>query len=420
MSVIAPLLLGSSAVFINRLKDKITGFSSDNTCKRRKDNILKQRTFEGLSKETQGLIQLITIENGVFPVGSFRYKAHRYPGDIDIFEPVKACCDKESASQAIANKISTMAKEISQHHDIYLGDFKAGLDERYNVSTVAELEQLLKTGLLTQEEYREAVSQKTQEDLQEFLRQFRIIRWSIPELIAGYKILPKKIKLSLADALTHKSVVKVDLWAPQNGTYNEITNFFLIVMIDKNGKETVLNEELGDRLKNLNHDIVKYGSCKHRNSLKLAKRLWNRALFLNETEMPKMLYPLFQSGANSLNQVAGESEVIRMMLEKLKNPPVEILLTQIDGFRRRITDVYDVDFNPEPMYKVIINILQRKTDIITGLLELENLLKKAVEVHSRDFLKCTLPDLNKIINDAKKLDKIMEKGGDKELEEIYE
>lgn len=418
MSGIAPLFLGSSALFINRLKDKISStISGDNTCKRYNNNVLKQRTFDGLSKETQDLIRLITIENGVFPVGSFRYKAHRYPGDIDIFEPVKACCDKETASQAIANKISKMAREINQYSNIYLGDFKAGLDERYNVSTPDELERLLKTGLFTNEEYQEALSQKTEDDLQEFLRQFRIVRWTIPELIDGYKLLPKKLKLSLADALTHNSVVKVDLWAPQNGNYNEITNFFLIVMIDKNGKETVLNEELGDRLKNLNHDIVKYGSCKNRNSLKLAKRLWNRALFLNDPEIPKILYPLFQSGANSLNQIAGESEVIRMMLQKLKNPPIDVLMEQIDNFRRRITDVYDVEFNAEPMYKIIINILQRKTDIITGLLELENLLKKAVEVHSRNFLKCKLPNLNKLISDAKKFDKIINNGSLEDLED---
>jgi hypothetical protein len=405
------LLLGATAIFVSEFQRKPKGLFSfikntnNNTCQAESSDILKQRTLEGLTEETKALIQLITLQNDVFPVGSFRYKAHRYPGDIDIFEPIKACCDKESASKAIASKIQGMAREILTRPDVYLGDFKAGLDDRFLIPSLDSaqniLDGLLKQNLITTDEYKEALAFSSLDDLQEYMRKFRIVRWTLEEILSGVKVLPNDIKLTLSDALTHKSVVKIDLWAPLNGNYNEITNFFLVVMIDKEGKEVVLNEELGDRLINLNHDIIKYGSKEHRNSLKLAKRLWNRALFLGDTKMPKILYPLFQSGCNSLNQIAGESEVIRMMIERLPNPPIETLLLQIDGFRRRITDVFDVDFNPRPMFVLIKNIISSNVDIIAGLLELERLLKKTVERHANNFLNCNIPNIDELIFEAK-------------------
>ncbi len=419
-SLITPLLLGTGAIFVSKLNEK------SNSCNISEQNVLKKRTFDGLTQETKSLIELITLQKGTFPVGSFKFKAHRYPGDIDIFEPVKACCDRETATKIIAEKLQNMAKAISNRKDVYLGDFKAGLDDRYLVTEANKndkLNQLFNTGLLSQEEFEEALNQKTLDDLVEYMRKFYIVRWNLEELIRGSKVLPQNKQLTLQEAITHKTIVKIDLWAPQDGNYNEVTNFFLIVMIDKDGREVVLNEELGDRLINLNHDIVKYGSKKNRNSLKLAKRLWNRALFLKDSKMPKVLYPLFQSGCNSLNQVAGESEVVRQMIEKLPNPPLDILFKQIDGFRRRITDVFDVDFDPKPMYDVLINILERRVDVISGLTELESMIKKVVEKHANEFLKCNVSNLDKLIEEAKNNEKNINKrlpsDVDEEFGEVY-
>ena len=420
-SLITPLLLGTSAVIVSKLNEKT------NTCDLTEHNVLKKRTLDGLTQETRSLIELITLQKGTFPVGSFKYKAHRYPGDIDIFEPVKACCDIETATKSISEKIQNMAKAISNRKDVYLGDFKAGLDYRYQITNAdnanSKLNELFNSNLLSREELEEALEQKNLDDLVEYMRKFYIVRWNLEELMSGIKILPQNKRLTLEEAITHKTIVKIDLWAPQDGNYNEVTNFFLIVMIGKDGKEVVLNEELGDRLVNLNHDIVKYGSKKNRNSLKLAKRLWNRALFLGDKKMPKILYPLFQSGCNSLNQVAGESEVVRQMIEKLPNPPIDVLLKQIDGFRRRITDVFDVDFDPRPMYDLLINILERRIDIVSGLTELESMIKKVVEKHANEFLKCNVSNLNKIIEEAKENDKHIKKrlatNVDEEFGEVY-
>lgn len=400
-----PLVIGSS-LFASMLNKKST------KCTKNKQDILSQRTFSGLTQETKSLIELVTLEKGIFPVGSFKYKAHRYPSDIDIFEPIKACCDKESASKEITERIQKMIINITKKDGIYVGDFKAGLDSRYDIpitNVYEKIKELYDNKLITKDDLEEIQKLEYYDDLVEYMRKYYIIRWNTEELIKGIKILPLGKLLTLEEAITHKSIVKIDVWAPQDGNYNEITNFLLIIMKNEKGEEIVLNEELGDRLISLNHDIVKYSSKEQRNSLKVAKRLWSRALFLGDKKLPKILYPLFQSGCNSLNQVAGELEIVSKIIQKIPNPPIKMLLKQIDGFRRRIIDVFDVDFDPNPALNIINNILENNLNILKGLEELEKELKTIIERHANNYLECNLPELDDIIEDAKKNQKSITK-----------
>ena len=115
--------------------------------------------------------------------------------------------------------------------------------------------------------------------------------------------------------------------------------------------------------------------------------------------MYNLLYPLFQSGANSLSQIASESEVIRMMLTKLPNPPVQQLYQQIDGFKRRIEDVFDVEFDARPMYQLIDAIVAHESDPIEGLSKLETMIRSPIETYVAKFLECRL-NISEIVNDA--------------------
>lgn len=400
------LLLGGSIIYLLNTVTKPND-------RQEKFDVLRLRRYEGLSRETQELVRLITIRNDTVPVGSFKYKAHRYPADIDIFEQVRECCSIPTAAGAIAKKIQAIARKIKARPDLYLGDFKAGLDGRYRLdigelhddgtitgfdqaSARRQLAGLRQQGLLSAAEFNEASrllrGQMTPErytEFYDFLRDRYIVRWTLDEIIQGSKLLPLNKRLSLSDALTHKSVIKLDLWAPLDGNYNEITNFFLLVAVDESGREMVMNQELGDRLETLNHDIRKYSSKEHRNSLKLAKRLWNRALWLKDQTTYKRLAPLFQSGINSLNQVAGESEVLRSMLERLDRPPMDVILRQIDGFKRRINDVYDAQFDDVPFYELIDETtgLTDRAQMVANLKDLESGLKEIVEREARNYLR---------------------------------
>ena len=106
-----------------------------------------------------------------------------------------------------------------------------------------------------------------------YLREWCVVRWSLDEMIKGEKKIRGGKVLTLAEAITHDTIVKIDIWSKVDERYIEVTNFFLLVAKDRKGKETVINEELKDRMGNLDKDIKKYSSTTFRNSLKLAKSI---------------------------------------------------------------------------------------------------------------------------------------------------
>lgn len=397
-------------------------------------DVLATRDHEGLSQETNDILRIITIDPETFPVGSFKYRAHRYPGDIDIFEQVKVCCTKQNATKEIANKIINLAIKISNasNRGVFFGDFKAGIDDRYKIDigkieaslrspdakvigyngsmVRRNLQNLLDSKLITPEEHSNLISLTPLKDitpdqwekLYEALRKFFVIRWKIDELIAGQKTIgPDNKLIKLEDAITHDSVVKIDIWAPIKGKYNELTNFFLFYVKYPDGSEEVLNAKLPDRLKSLEKDIVKYSSKEHRNSLKLAKRLWNVALTRNDEKFYDQLYPLFDSDATLLSQINSEIEVISGMLTKLpkNNIPIKTIIKQIDSFKERITNTLEIQFNTAPSLELIDKILQhyRKNPsnwdpeyIVNNLEQLSDKLKDPIEQYSSNFLKQVL------------------------------
>jgi len=318
-------------------------------------DIYRQRNMLGLSQDTQDIIKLITFSDSTEPVGSFKYKVHRYPGDIDIFEPVKICCTRETALNKIAGELQDMACKVKKSKTIFWGDFKAGLDMKFSADD----------------------------------RDNYIVRWTIDEIISGNKKISSRV-LSLKEAITHQSLIKLDLWAPVNGNYTEVTNFFLFVWTDGKGNDAVLNAPLEDRVKSLNHDIDKYGSKEHWKPLKLAKRLWNKALYQKDRNMTQKLYPLFSSGAAIVNQVSGECETLAFMYRKLSNVelPHNKLNRQINGFMRRLNDV--AEFEIKDIYYTVIEQIEgikdngKKADMLE---QLQNDLEHEVSKYTGKWLK---------------------------------
>lgn len=357
-----------------------------------KIDIYRQRDMQGLNSDTQDIIELITFSDNTDPVGSFKYKVHKYPGDIDIFEPVKICCNRNQATEKITTELRNIANKVKRSKTVFWGDFKAGIDYELKPkadTSSSDYAELLRSVGVPRSEISEALS-----NYPESARNMYIVRWNEDQILAGQQQLRSGKILTLGEAITHDSIVKLDLWATVEGNYTEITNFFLFVMLDTDGNESVLNAPLGDRLESLNLDIQKYGSKEHWNPLKLAKRLWNKALYIKDHKMTKKLYPLFSSGAAQLNQIIGESETIRFMTEQLSTEQLQgvdrKLRTQIRGFKRRINDVDDLDLGPleTKLYAILDKAATGPPPVrVSQLLEIEDTLQTFVNTYSESYLR---------------------------------
>lgn len=392
----------------------------------------QKREKSGFSKSIQNSINLITINKNTVPVGSYKYKVHAYPSDIDIFEIVKKCCSLNKLQSYVVNKFKTIARNIKKENNVFIGDFKAGIDNKiyfeygeiiyenhkppkvinYDYDLVIEkLKQFRNNKWITEIEYKKIRKMTKSKNITVLdfynlyyeIRDLYLARWTINEIILGHKILRSGDKLTLEDAITHDSIVKIDILAPINMKYTEVTNFFYLILEDSNGKETVINKELGDYIESLDKEILHYSSITFRNSLKLAKKLWIKHNLLKNENVLKNIYPLFYSGAAHLNQIKAETETIQLILEKYINKTspdivknfniiLPLIINQLDEFKKRINDIHDVKFNTEKLYQtldIINKNITKKQEYKTVIKTLEKfitLLKPIIESHSVNYL----------------------------------
>jgi hypothetical protein len=387
-----------------------------------KYDILETRNPDNLSLQTRKVIDLITIQEGINPVGSQKFKIQKYPSDIDVFEKYQTCCNLQTATKDVAQRLETIAKQLKKTTDVYFGDFKAGLDSRYDVDLgdidylkheirnfdrpliTEQLSALLTSGLLTNSEYIEMIylvnqplKFQTYEQLKEMIKDKKTVRWTLNELIKGEKTLVGGKKLTLEEAITQKTAVKIDVWSKvQSNRFVEVTNFFLFIYIDEKGEEHVMNLELGDLIESFMKDIILYSTEEHKKSMKVAKRIWQLSTYLNYQEMLNKLYPLFQSDIGLLNQIASDIDVLKMMLVKLPNPPLQDMITEIDEFKSRLSTFQEVKLDENLIYLIIDSITENyqkygnnvdKNFIIDNLSYLEEYFLNIVENYASSYLK---------------------------------
>ena len=365
----------------------------------------------GLSNDSEMIIKLITYYNDTKPVGSFKYTAHKYPGDIDIFEIVQECCNyKELATNFIhflESIIYTIKNKQDEMSPIYWGEFKAGLDITFKPTENDYIE----TYIYRNSKYlniKDISDIYNSSDWKEFVKKFYIVRWSEEDIVNGYKKLKSGKKMSLIDALRFDTIIKLDLWATVNNNYTEITNFFILKWDDGNNINIVNPSTIGDREESLMKDIKEYSSDKKWKPLKLAKRLWILYKLKNETSKYKKIEPLFSTGIASLSQIEGEIEVLHFIIDKYSSNSINIQLfiNQISRFKRRINDIDDINFSKENWCNKSTNcskkILYSKCDNIVTLLknrdrddkliikklkELEEIIHNIITIYSTIWIK---------------------------------
>ncbi len=368
--------------------------------------LLQTRPFNSLSLDTLEAIKLITLDQKYPPniVGSYKYIIHEYPADIDMFESYESCCNREDAAKDVELKFKTIAKNLKERDNVYLGDFKAGYDNRFKIlighiganGTLINYNpiyirkaiiSLFNKKLLTEKEkdnwLLSVIDHPTLQeymDLEEKIKSKLIVRWSLDEMIKGIKILPLNLELSLKDALTQKSIVKIDIWIYLNNRYIEMTNWYLLLY--KNTKTDKL-ENLSIKPEKYQSSLVKdlyyYNNPAINKYMKLAKRLWLFAVLKKNKKLMYNLYPLFSSGAAKMYQIIGEIDTIKSIIKKIEKPNYTTIFNNIEDWKTRLGTVMS-DILP---IQVAHHIYNRINDIITHKNDIENVLYGLDELHDK-------------------------------------
>jgi len=323
--------------------------------------LLQTRPFRSLSMDTIEAINLITLDLKTPPqiVGSYKYIVHEYPADIDLFEEYDNCCGLEEATHDVAKKFRVIAENLSKKGNIYLGDFKAGVDDRYeiDIGTIQGYQlhaydpihirkaiiKLKDKGLITKQEMVEwlrlVVDQPSvleYDELRNTVRSRYVVRWTLDEIIAGRKRLPLDKEITLEDALAHKSVVKIDIWTCLNKRYVEMTNWYMLTYTDANGKKHNLSQKPEKYETSLVYDIRYYSNESINKFMKLAKRIWLYAVLKKDKKLLISLYPLFSSGASKMYQILGETETIKNILKHVEKPKMDTIIENFEDWKTRL------------------------------------------------------------------------------------
>lgn len=375
-------------------------------------NNLELKTYN--SKDVKKVIELVTAKMETTPVGTFKYKVFKYPGDIDIFEDLDQCCTYNVAKISAAQKIQKIVKDIKSSPNVIFSEFKAGYDLRYKVNTGVvdgkiedyhagllrrDLSNIYEAGLFTKQEFQEMI--KLVKDipiieelilLDELLRSFWVMRWTEEEVLAGHKLLRGNYRLFLDVAVSQGSIVKLDVISYIDGRYVEVTNFFLITLLDGVGNRIILSEELKDYGSSLLGDVYKYYES---NKLKSIKRLWMYLAFKGKYCDLGKFNPLFSSKAALYSQIIADIETALILLKIGKSAGDKYQPKLLfDSLNSRLMLLEGVCLN-EPLYE---NVSSAKLiDIVKNLTTLKDCLKAKVNKLTEEWLRDNSIDIFSLI-----------------------
>jgi hypothetical protein len=333
-------------------------------------------------------------------LGSMSIRSQQYAGDYDAFELVKKTGSKERVLKELASKFQEIIKSLVRMPNVAIGDIKAGSIEEWRVipknagvvngsvvgysaaESRAKISELFKAEVITPQEAKYSLQLlKPNLSPAEFLNarkdtRFNIIRWSVPEVLAGHKTLRDGRKYTLEEAFYSPTITKLDVIGfVQNNKY---TDFSIIYEFECDGK--VLNPDDIEIEKSLKEDIIYYTA--EGNPFKALKRTFALAKFKHDEKLIEKLIPILNSDLGRLYSLSSDiGTLITLLEEKHRDADMKKVRFEIDQFKARLGNIYEVKHFGSDEHKMIgyINSALKTTNrqqLIHQLNEIQTILEK--------------------------------------------
>jgi len=320
-------------------------------------------------------IQLLSVssKNMAIPFGSIIYRIQQFPGDLDLLEQiVEHDSDKEKVLIGFVRGIQRIVANIVNKRLHYYSEIKAGLDNRYDLDigslkdgqwkqsrNLGEIiNSYYKKGLFRDKDYRilnKTIKNKTAnayDVTHNIIREYRVLRWTSDEILKGEKQLLGK-KISLVEAAdTVNQLFKIDEVTIIQNKLTEVTNVYFLAYIDKKGNQHDIIGPSPSAQLQLRDEIEKlYYSDMFYSPFKVFKRMFALAQMPDNRGTPifnDVIYSLkgFISSTTSLvYQLKSELEVIELLLEKVKSPPLVTINNSLDSIKFRLASYLELSEN---------------------------------------------------------------------------
>jgi hypothetical protein len=311
--------------------------------------VLRKVYPDGYPKDAVEVLKTMSFTDGhkVNIVGSMSLRSQVYAGDYDANERITLSGSRVEALKTLTAKFKSIIKSIKKLPMTYVSDIKSGSVEEwriisrpYNFSeSRKQLEKLYEANIIDRAVYIDGKKRikKNPTNLELLLleQDFRpnIIRWTVSEVLIGYKKLVDGRKFTLEEAFTTPTITKLDVisWV-QN---NRFTDFSMIYEFANNG--VTLNPSLRDFEESVLENIYVLHSQKQ--YYKMAKRVFALAKYNRNTEVLKILSPLFNGDLGRLYIVYGDIGTVESMFETERFLPYSKLEFEFDQFKGRLSNI---------------------------------------------------------------------------------
>lgn len=315
---------------------------------------------ENYPKDAVDILDAMSFSKGrdVKLLGSMSIRSQQYAGDYDAYEVVKRKGDASSVLDSLASEFQSIIKNLRGMPNVFIGDIKAGSVEEWrvlpkgagvvdnkivgynSVASKRKLDELRRANIITEGEQKDAealldyATTPAKFLLARKKIKFHVIRWTVPEVLAGVQTLRDGSHFTLQDAFSSPTISKLDTIAfVQNNRY---TDFSIIYEFQANGK--VLNPAFEDIGKSLREDIISYKA--EGNPFKVLKREFALAKFRGDDRTLKSLTPVLNSDLGRLYSLQSDVGTLITLLDEHRNVPISRVRYEIDQFKSRMANIY--------------------------------------------------------------------------------
>ena len=327
-----------------------------------KKNLLQTKEYpRDYPSDAVKILDTMSMDDGLFLVGSMSLRSQQYAGDYDGYEIVEKKGKVSTVLSELRQKFQSNIKALRSMPNVFIGDIKAGVIDEWRVipqsarihndkiegynstSLRKKVDTLLSQKIITEQEAKEAHSLIKDKPTQcDFLLakqsiKFQVIRWTVSEVLSNQKRLRDGRMITLEEAFHTNGITKLDVMALVQ--QNRFTDFSVIYEFRCNGK--VLNPEPIQIKSSLEESLIAY-LCEG-NYFKALKRLFALAKYHNHLPMVSHLTPILNSDLGRLYLIVGDIDTLLQMMELHKKVPYSIIRYEIDQFIARLSNIYSIE-----------------------------------------------------------------------------
>lgn len=326
-------------------------------------DLTEEKQFpQNYSSDATSVLRAMTLTGGkgLHLVGSMALRSQQYAGDFDAYEDVESSDGEMRALDNFAGQFKSMIKELRGVPNTFIADIKAGVVPNWQViptearivdgkivdfnvvAARSRLDEIVREKAISPAEAKEyGAMLKDSLSPEEFLIakatiKPHVMRWTVAEVLQGYKVLQDKSHYSLQDAFNSPGRTKVDAISWMNG--NHFAEFSCIYNFYAKGKW--LNAEKVDVKQGLMEDIASY--TVQGKPFKAMKRRFALAKAENDTKTMATLQPILNGDLGRIYSLAGDIGTLLYMLDNFKNVPDKAVDFEIDQFRDRFSRIYGI------------------------------------------------------------------------------